>query len=231
MFDLNDDSEVRKLFSNLDDYYQTNVIYKFNTPISNDTLEYLEDSFPRTNHFNEFVNYSDTYEITYYDISFIFEGNEEVQWFEDDDWFFQPNDDCPFCPSNEGGERCRDCMLNDFKNTLYNKLRTLYNNINTENYDDNKCILSCGFHTKTYLGPDDKRDLSNPGTLYCRIHSTNFSADLLMRYRENLKNALLEKYNEIINFLKEPLPLKYEIHDENYKPLKLILINYLAPVA
>lgn len=214
MINLTNKQEVGRLFSNIDKYYQTPIVYNFDTPISNDTLEYLEDSFPRTNHFNEFINYSDTYEITNDSLIFLFEETEEYYWMEGEEGFF-PNPDCyETCLYNLEEPRCRNCRLTDFKNVLYEKL------INLNDYDDLKCILGCGFINKNM---SSVRDLSDPGTLYCRLHSSNFSADLLQRHRENLKKGKLNEYNEIIDFLNNPLPPTYELFDEDSNIIRLSL--------
>lgn len=143
-------------------------------------------------------------------------------------------------------EICRECELKNFKKNILNELRInymyYYHSLNKFNYlndvcrdiynnedftkqlhiceDDYKCINRCDFHVKEN---NFERKLDNIDTLYCRVcvnkfknRQSEFYAYMYAEYISELVFRYKNKYDEIIDFLRNPIPEHYWISGYGY---------------
>jgi hypothetical protein len=223
------------LFNKIDQYWGKNIKYTF--PKLKE-CEYVEDSYPRSLHFSKFIDESHyVLDLEKSTLTFEFMGNENylIEWEAEDCYNVEQIKYIEECTCTDE-EICNNCLLYYFKNTIYETLVNLgkfykavtanYNRIQMGDYntklglfeDDNKCIMGCGF-----IPPKWERNINKIKSLYCNVcikncthltseeHKNNYK-----KYIEGLKLKYESEYDEIIEFLNNPIPLSYKINDSSY---------------
>lgn len=208
------------IFDTLDKYWGKTVIYTFP---KQDDYEYLEDSYQRSKHFNDFIKVDNVPDFREGKFEFTFDIDDELllEWEDEDDYFRHPELGYEISIKVNGMSwDIEDSELVNIKKNLLDKLRISYmfyfhalNKVNyindNENYTNNNFIndnytkrlhvceddAKCINHCGFYTEDGDfERDLDNMETLYCRV--------CFSKFRENSKEFHAKKYKEhLINLV------------------------------
>lgn len=241
------------IFDKLDEYWNKTVVY---TCPKQEDVEYLDDLYPRSTYFNDFIEVDELpdFKEGYHKFTFDLCNDLLIEWDEEDDYFIHPELANEYtirvlnkeywnvkdCQCKNRGE-CEPCLLMNAKKNILDKLRSIYSdycttsemyeyakviNINSESYLHSpgfkyvsKCIGNCGFYPAEFGMICNLNEIK---TLYCnvclsRMKGLKSKESLFNNYKDYLLNKLnehKEEYNEIVDFLKNPLPQTYEFTDE-----------------
>lgn len=185
-----------ELFKQLEYYWGKTIIYKFPKQ-DPDTAYYVEDYFYRASNFSNYIDISESsIDAQLGIIEFEFMICED--FYVDEDF----NDDTKLVILEE---------LEYFKNYSETDLM--------------KCINGCGFNTKI----KSDRDFNNIETLYCNVCLGKIKIDDHKKqyklYLENNKIAYMKRYNELMEFLKNPLPKKIYLSQLNGPDIEATLVE------
>jgi len=188
------DESIQGLFQNLDRYWRKEIIYKFK-PINKNEYENFALELPDqiANHFIE----DDNYIVTNGELKFTFRASNNHSNIQD---YY-----CELCEDDLTG-RCYDCSLKNFKKSLKNELKLIYENYMNK-MDDNNCIYCLNPRVKPRI-PFCSEHYNE--SLFNMLKDENIQGLLDAHIRE-LNETQLDLYNEMIKFLKNPVPRTFKI--------------------
>lgn len=219
------------IFDNIVKLWNTTIKYNIttypNSDLKHDPLYYLEDTFIRTRSFSKYMSPpEEDYNIENQNLTFQFYGHEDYlnDWgydsSEEDTLEYEKLNKYCFIPDCIQEWEYDACLLYWFKRNLSYELYNLNNaykklSIDLDSkdlvnitQDDLKCIAGCKFNTNHYA-----RDLGKLNTLYCNVCLPTYmhipEEEHYNKFRQHLLNILRgyeAEFNDIINFLKDPLP-------------------------
>lgn len=218
-------------YSKIDIHLFKDVTYKFELPCLKEYSEYSikEHIIHLANSIFDVKPLSKYLRIDYYS-------------YDESNIYLRFESNLPFCDEGpfESQEACNNsdkCILECFKNALYEEDCTLQHYLETK--DDLKCITGCGKVTidksERYL--DDKESLfcyKHIARKYvdkyvdkCEGKSEDKITEMLDDYKIKCYDKLKIEYREFLEFLKNPLPSEIKLLDIDGKPVTLALIKII----
>jgi len=228
------------IFSEIDKYWNKTIVYTFPKQHGFDEINYINYLYQRSTHFHDYIDVDDFPDFREGKLEFTFAIAHDLILEMVDDDFKHPVDefamkinvDIENCTCSK---TCPNRKLMNFKRNILDELRINYmhyhhslNRLNhlaaydnyteTLNVCDYKCINCCIIVKENTFG----RKLDNINTLYCEFCINRFKGQsrefYLEKYKEHISGLVSKyknRYDEIINFLRCPLPKEYYISGYN----------------